>query len=80
MKPAICGKSSETKAFGRGSIDMTANEYKSHRERLALTQAELAGLLGVTRETVSRREAGGNITAEAALAIRSLLPPEPVAK
>lgn len=53
---------------------MTGAEYKAHREKLGLTQAELAAYLGVTRETINRRESGGNITGEAALALRALPP------
>ena len=52
---------------------MTAAEYKAAREKLNLTQAGLAALLGVTRETVTRREQGAKITDEAALAIASLV-------
>jgi DNA-binding XRE family transcriptional regulator len=51
---------------------MTSDEYKKLRDQLGLTQAGLAALLGVTRETVARRETGAAITEEAALAIRSL--------
>jgi len=51
------------------------------REKLGLTQAGLAALLEVTRETVNRRESGEQpITHEAALAIRSLRPAKPKAK
>jgi DNA-binding XRE family transcriptional regulator len=50
-------------------------QYKSKREKLGLTQAGLAALLEVTRETVNRRESGEQpITHEAALAISSLRP------
>jgi DNA-binding XRE family transcriptional regulator len=51
---------------------MTGQEYKALRERLALTQGELASRLGVTRKTINARENGAKITEEAALAIRSL--------
>jgi DNA-binding XRE family transcriptional regulator len=52
---------------------MTPADYKAHREKLGLTQAGLAALLGVTRETVTRRETGTKpITMEAAMAIRSI--------
>lgn len=52
---------------------MTPAEYKQERQRRGLTQAALAVLLGVPRETVSRRENGKQqITEEAALALRSL--------
>ena len=51
---------------------MTANEYKTTRERLG-TQAEVAALLGVNRVTVAKRENGTmTITNEAVLAIQSL--------
>lgn len=53
---------------------MTAFEYKSIRENLALTQGELAEILGVTRKTINARENGAKITEEAAIAIRSLKP------
>ena len=53
---------------------MTPAAYKQERQRRGLTQAALARLLGVTRETVNRRESGRDrITAEAALAIRGLV-------
>jgi len=52
---------------------MTPTEYKQERKRLGLTQAALAALLGIARETVSRRENGKQqITEEAALALRSI--------
>lgn len=51
---------------------MTAPEYKAQREKLGLTQAELASRLGVTRKTINARENGAKITEEAARAIRSL--------
>ena len=52
---------------------MTGQEYKSRREALDLTQAELAEWLGVTRATISRRESGQlHITDEAELAMRHL--------
>ena len=52
---------------------MTSAEYKQERQRLGLTQAALAALLGIARETVSRRENGKQqITEEAALALRSI--------
>lgn len=54
---------------------MTPAEYKAHREKLGLTQAGLAVLLGVPRETISRRENGiQSITEEMALALRALRP------
>lgn len=53
---------------------MTALEYKAAREKLGLTQAALAALLGVQRETVTRRESGAkSIPEEAALALKALL-------
>jgi len=55
---------------------MTPGEYKALREKLGLTQAGLAALLGVTRKTVNSRETGAvRITEEAALAIRALSSP-----
>lgn len=51
---------------------MTPAEYKALREKLG-TQKEAAEMLGVTRETVARREmAGGKIPREAQIAIRAL--------
>lgn len=51
---------------------MTPAEYKALREKLG-TQKAVADLLGVTRETVARREQeGGKINREAELAIRAL--------
>lgn len=56
---------------------MEGPEYKALRERLGLTQAGLAALLGVTRETINAREAGRTpITKEASLALLSLKPAE----
>ena len=54
---------------------MMSSEYKAIREKLGLTQAELAAVLGVTRKTINARENGAKITEEAALAIRSLSSP-----
>ena len=52
---------------------MTATEYKAIRERLGLTQAGLAALLGVSLRTIANRESGVHpISHEAAVAIRSL--------
>ena len=52
---------------------MTPAQYRRQRERLGLTQAELAARLGVTRETVTRRETGKKpITGEAEMAIKSI--------
>ena len=57
---------------------MTSAEYKALREKLDLTQAGLAALLGVARKTVNSRETGAvRITEEAALAIRALSSPNP---
>jgi DNA-binding XRE family transcriptional regulator len=54
---------------------MTGPEYRALREKLGLTQAGLAALLGVTRKTISSRETTAvRITEEAALAIRALSP------
>jgi DNA-binding XRE family transcriptional regulator len=54
---------------------MSPDQYRKQREKLGLTQAGLASLLEVTRETVNRRESGEQpITHEAALAISSLRP------
>jgi len=51
---------------------MTGQEYKDLREKLDLTQGELASRLGVTRKTINTRENGAKITEEAALAIGAL--------
>ena len=52
---------------------MSPQEYKTIREKLALTQGGLAARLGVTRKTINAREtAATRITEEAALAIRAL--------
>ena len=52
---------------------MTAPEYKTLREKLALTQGGLASRLGVTRKTINARETGAvRISEEAALALRML--------
>lgn len=50
---------------------MTPEEYKTLREKVG-TQPRVADLLGVSRPTIARREAGGRITEEAAIAIREL--------
>jgi DNA-binding XRE family transcriptional regulator len=53
---------------------MSPEEYKSIREKLALTQAGLAARLGVTRKTINARETGATrIVKEAALAALALL-------
>ena len=51
---------------------MTAAEYKATREKLGLTQAGLARLLGVSVRTIINREQGRLITREAELAIKAL--------
>ena len=51
---------------------MTSAEYKALREKLGLTQDELASRLGVTRKTVNLREKGAKITRESQLAIERL--------
>ena len=51
---------------------MTPAEYKAAREKLGLTQVELASRLGVSRRTIINREQGRLITREAALAIKAL--------
>jgi DNA-binding transcriptional regulator YiaG len=55
--------------------EMTAAEYKAEREKLGTT-AEVAAMLGIARETVSRRENGAKITREAELAIKALKKPK----
>lgn len=50
---------------------MTADQYKAARESFG-TQAQVAILLGVSREVIARRETGSGITTEAALAIQGL--------
>ena len=51
---------------------MSPETYKAIRQSLG-TQAEVAKMLGNTRETISRRESGKDrITTEAALAIEAL--------
>ena len=51
---------------------MTAEEYRAARERLGLSQRELAERLGVHVQTVKARESGRPINGEAELAIRAL--------
>ena len=52
---------------------MTPSEYQQKRKKLGLTQTELARLLGIARETVSRRENGHDeLSKEAVLAIQAL--------
>jgi len=56
-----------------GEYRMTGSEYKSRRKALELTQGELADWLGVTLNTISRRESGElPVTPEAELALRHL--------
>lgn len=56
---------------------MSPEQYRKHREQLGLTQAGLAGLLGLAREAIVRREAGTQrITEEAAIALRSFPRPK----
>jgi DNA-binding XRE family transcriptional regulator len=50
---------------------MNSQEYKVQRE-LRGTQTEVATLLGVSRQVVSRRESGAMITQEAWLALCAL--------
>lgn len=55
---------------------MNAEEYQSMRGSLKMSQAELASHLGVTRETIVRRESGAAvISREAELAIKSICQP-----
>jgi DNA-binding XRE family transcriptional regulator len=52
---------------------MTPAQYRKHREQLGLTQVGLAAVLGVTRETVNKREAGTQrIIEEMSIALRAL--------
>lgn len=61
-------------AYVAGRVNrMNKNEYKAIRQSLG-TQAEVAAMLGNTRETICRRESGKDkITQEAALAIEALI-------
>lgn len=53
---------------------MTSTDYKGHRETLEMTQRALADRLGVSRETITRRESGAlRIDEEAKLAMLQLL-------
>jgi transcriptional regulator with XRE-family HTH domain len=54
---------------------MKAEEYRELREKTGLTQAKCAEFLGVSRETIARRETGGVISVEAALAIKAVAQP-----
>lgn len=51
---------------------MNANEYKTTRKRLGMTQAALADVLDVSRKTINQRESSGTITKEAAMALELL--------
>lgn len=52
---------------------MTGEAYRKLRERLGLTQPQLAKLLGTTANTIWRREAGQvPITRESEIALRSI--------
>lgn len=53
--------------------DMAGERYREVRKSMGLTQAQLAGLLGVHEQTVSQRERGVYpVSREAALAIQML--------
>lgn len=52
---------------------MTPADYKAARDRLGLTQEQLAKRVGVSVRTIASREAGGPITREAEIAIRAIL-------
>lgn len=53
---------------------MSPAEYRAHREKLGLTQAQLAQVLGLPRTAIVKREANRQrITIEAEMAMRSLL-------
>jgi len=52
---------------------MTANQYKSIRESIGITQVELAAHTGVTSKAISERERGVvKISKEAEIAILQL--------
>ena len=52
---------------------LTSDEYKDRRITTGLTQSEMAEELGISRETVSRRENGREvITLEASLALAQI--------
>jgi DNA-binding XRE family transcriptional regulator len=53
---------------------MSSAEYTAQRKSLGLSQNQLAKLLGLSREAINRREKGGRITEEMALALRALKP------
>ena len=50
---------------------MTSSEYKEVRERLG-SQPTVARMLGISRRTIARREAGFDVIREAELAIKAL--------
>jgi len=53
---------------------MSARSYKAHRKYIGLTQESLANRLGVSRETITRRESGSlKINEESALAILQIV-------
>lgn len=52
---------------------MQADEMKTLRERIAMTQADLAEALGISRKTIIRMEAGEEIDRRTELALRYLL-------
>lgn len=53
---------------------MTADQYRAIRDKLRLTQQELADRLGVHKITIAKREGGSlPISRESELAIQSLL-------
>ena len=53
---------------------MTADKYRAARQQLGLKQSELAKQLGVTTNTISRRELGVvPISREADIAIKCLV-------
>lgn len=52
---------------------MQADEMKTLRERIAMTQADLADALGISRKTIIRMEAGEEIDRRTELALRYLL-------
>ena len=54
-------------------MTMNKEDYKAIRQIMLIKQDDLANLLGVTRETISRRESGKlEISKEAALAAMQL--------
>lgn len=54
-------------------MDVNAAEYRIHRKALGLTQAQLADLLGVSRDTIITREAGrSRLIGEHFLALKAL--------